>query len=82
VQSSGVAFASLEDGGKLLLRLLADSTINGRQMFLAPRKWAPESGCLDLDLDDFAEGTFLEEVQRDQMRGAPVEEGLFLGGRW
>jgi len=82
VQASGVSFASLEDGGKLLLRLLSDTTINGRQMFLAPREWAPGSGCLDLGLDDFGEGTFLAEVQRDQMRGAPVEEGLFLRGRW
>lgn len=76
-----MAFASSEDGGKLLLRLMADSSINGRQMFLAPRKWAP-SGYLDLELDDFEERTFLAEVQEDQMRGAPVEEGLFLGGRW
>lgn len=81
MQSSGVSFASLEDGGKLLLRLMADSSINGRQMFLAPRKWA-SGGYLDLDLDDFGEGTFLAEVQEDQMKGAPVEEGLFLKGRW
>ena len=50
-------------------------------MFLAPRKWA-SGGYLDLDLDDFGEGTFLAEVQEDQMKGAPVEEGLFLKGRW
>ena len=73
--------ASLEDGGKLLLRLMADSSINGRQMFLAPRKWASD-GYLDLDLDDFEDGTFLADVQEDQMKGAPVEEGLFLKGRW
>jgi hypothetical protein len=60
---------------------MADPGINGRQMFLAPRKWAP-SGYLDLDLDDFADGTFLARVQEDQMKGAPVEEGLFLEGRW
>jgi hypothetical protein len=81
VESAGVSFATLEDGGKLLLRLMADSSINGRQMFLAPRKWAP-SGYLDLELDDFGDATFLAEVQRDQMKGAPVEEGLFLRGRW
>jgi NAD(P)-dependent dehydrogenase (short-subunit alcohol dehydrogenase family) len=81
VESAGVSFATLEDGGKLLLRLMSDSSINGRQMFLAPRKWAP-SGYLDLDLDDFGDGTFLTEVQRDQMKGAPVDEGLFLRGRW
>jgi len=66
----------------VLLRLMADSSINGRQLFLAPRKWAATSGCLDLDLDDFAEGTFFDEVQAEQMWGAPVGEGLFLGGRW
>lgn len=64
------------------MRLMADSSINGRQLFLAPRKWAPRSGYLDLDLDDFEEGTFFAEVQEDQMKGAPVEEGLFLRGRW
>lgn len=50
-------------------------------MFLAPRKWASD-GYLDLDLDDFEDGTFLADVQEDQMKGAPVEEGLFLKGRW
>ena len=64
-----------------MLRLMADTSINGRQMFLSPRKWAP-SGYIDLDLDDFEENSLYAKIQIDQMKGAPVEEGLFLQGRW
>ena len=81
VEKAGVAFATQEDGGRLLLRLMADTSINGRQLFLSPRKWAP-NGYLDLDLDDFEDGSLYEEIQADQMKGAPPEEGLFLRGRW
>ena len=76
-----MAFATQEDGGRLLLRLMADTSINGRQMFLSPRKWAP-NGYLDLDLDDFEDHSLYAEIQTDQMKGAPPEEGLFLQGRW
>jgi hypothetical protein len=81
VEKSGVAFATQEDGGRLLLRLMADSSISGRQMFLSPRKWAA-NGYMDLDLDDFEDSSLYAEIQIDQMKGAPVEEGLFLQGRW
>jgi hypothetical protein len=60
---------------------MADTSINGRQMFLSPRKWAP-SGYVDLDLDDHEDNSLYGEIQTDQMKGAPVEEGLFLQGRW
>lgn len=76
-----MAFASAEDGGKLLLRILGDGRINGRQLFLAPRKWAAE-GYLDFEIDDYEGNELLEEIQRDQLKGAPVEEGLFLPQRW
>jgi hypothetical protein len=76
-----VALATQEDGGRLLLRLMADTSINGRQMFLSPRKWAP-LGYMDLDLDDFEDNSLYAEMQTDQMKGAPAEEGLFLQGRW
>jgi hypothetical protein len=81
VEKSGVAFATQEDGGRLLLRLMADLSINGRQIFLSPRKWAA-NGYMDLDLDDFEDSSLYAEIQTDQMKGAPVEEGLFLQGRW
>lgn len=81
VQNAGVDFATQEDGGRLLLRLVSDAGIQGRHLFLSPRKWAP-SGYMDLDLDDFEDGSLLAEIQADQMKGAPVEDGLFLRGRW
>lgn len=81
VAAAGVEFATAEDGGQLLLRIVSDSRIQGRQVFLAPRKWAA-SGGLDLGIDDFEGDEFLQQVQREQLLGAPVEEGLFLEGRW
>jgi hypothetical protein len=56
VEKAGVAFTTQEDGRKVLLRLMADTSIDGRQMFLAPRKWVP-NGYMDLDLDDFDDGS-------------------------
>ena len=64
----------------MLLRILSDSSINGRMLFLSPRKWAPK-GYLDLDIDDY-QSELLQEIQADQLKGAPVEEGLHLSQRW
>lgn len=80
VTDVGVDFATTEDGGRLLLRILSDRSINGRSLFLSPRKWAP-NGYLDFDIDDYQDD-LLQEIQRDQLKGAPVEEGLHLGKRW
>ncbi|KAK5175619.1 uncharacterized protein LTR77_000758 [Saxophila tyrrhenica] len=77
VKDAGVEFATPEDGGQCLLRILSDPAVNGRTLFLSPRKWA-KNGYLDLDLDEFSqEATFLQEVQADQIKNAPVELGLF-----
>lgn len=81
VGKAGVEFARPEDGGDLLVRILSDTDINGRQLFLAPRKWAAQ-GFLDLGIDDYDGDALLEEVQADQLKGAPVEEGLCLPQRW
>lgn len=81
VEDAGVEFATGEDGGRLLLRLLSDKSINGRHLFLAPRKWAP-NGYLDLDIDDYKGNELMEGIQADQLKGAPVEDGLFLPQRW
>ena len=37
---------------------------------------------MDSDLDDFEDGSLYAEIQTDQMKGAPPEEGLFLKGKW
>ena len=72
--------ATAEDGGRLLLRILSDKTINGRSLFLSPRKWAPQ-GYIDLDIDEYR-SDLLQEIQVDQLKGAPAEAGLFLESRW
>jgi hypothetical protein len=76
VEKSGVQFATVEDAGQCLLRILSDSTVNGRSLFVSARKWAPR-GYLDLDLDDYAGNALLQEIQADQIKSAPVELGLF-----
>ncbi|KFA76910.1 hypothetical protein S40288_06188 [Stachybotrys chartarum IBT 40288] len=77
VRDVGVEFATTEDAGQLALRILGDPSINGRNLFLCPRKWAPK-GYLDLDLEDPPKDSLLAEIQADQIKGAPVELGLFL----
>ena len=75
VSAVGVQFAEAEDAGRCLLRILSDPTVNGHSFFLSARKWAA-SGFIDLDLDDY-KNTLLQEIQEDQMKGAPVSLGLF-----
>lgn len=78
VRQSGVELAEAEDGGRCLLRILSDPSINGRSLFLSPRKWA-KSGFVDLDVDEYTGNELLQEIQVDQIRSAPVEMGLFGG---
>ena len=70
-------FAEAEDAGSALVRILADRDINGRSLFVAARKWSGV-GFVDLDLDDYPGNKLVQEIQVDQMRAAPAEEGLFL----
>lgn len=73
----GVQFAEAKDAGECLLRILSDTEINGRSLFVSPRTWAPR-GYLDLDLDDYPENTLLQEIQKEQVKSAPAEMGLFI----
>ncbi|KAF2168453.1 hypothetical protein M409DRAFT_65432 [Zasmidium cellare ATCC 36951] len=76
VRRSGVDLASAEDGGRCLLRILSDRSINGRSLFLSPKKWA-SSGYIDLDIDEYMGNERLQEIQADQIKSAPIELGLF-----
>lgn len=69
-------FAEAEDAGRALLRIFSDRTINGKSLFVSARKWAP-TGYLDLDVDDYPGNELIQEIQVDQMKAAPVEQGLF-----
>jgi NAD(P)-dependent dehydrogenase (short-subunit alcohol dehydrogenase family) len=77
VEKAGVQLATTEDAGQCLLRILSDTRINGRSLFVSARKWAPR-GYIDLDLDEYAGNELLEEIQADQVKFAPVELGLFI----
>lgn len=76
VEAAGVEFATVEDAGQCLLRLLSDPTANGRSLFLSPRKWAPR-GYLDLDHEDYSGNELIQEIQAQQIIDSPVEAGLF-----
>lgn len=78
VRQAGVELATVEDAGRCLLRILGDEGgVNGHSFFVCARKWAPESGYVDLGLDDY-DGELLREIQRDQLVSAPVEAGLLI----
>ena len=76
VKSLGVEFATLEDAGQCLLRIVSDKSLNGHSLFLSPRKWAPR-GYFDLGLDDY-EDELMNEITADQLKGSRAEEVLFL----
>ncbi|CRG86207.1 hypothetical protein PISL3812_03210 [Talaromyces islandicus] len=77
VTSVGVQFAEASEAGECLLRILSDSTINGRSFFVSGKKWSTR-GYLDLDIDDYQRDPLIESIQKDQVRSAPVEMGLFV----
>ncbi|RAQ57207.1 short chain dehydrogenase/reductase family oxidoreductase [Aspergillus flavus] len=77
VSSLGVVFATVEDAGQCLLRILSDTSINGHSIFVSGRKWAAQ-GYLDLDLEDYAGSALIQEIQEDQMKSAPASLGLFV----
>ncbi|OAP57926.1 hypothetical protein AYL99_08664 [Fonsecaea erecta] len=58
----GVDFATTDDAVTAVFRLITDSSINGRTLGIVPRQMSP-SGYLDLDRDDFEEGTSLHKLQ-------------------
>lgn len=76
VAGVGVEFATTADAGNCLLRILSDTSINGRSLFISPREWAPR-GYIDFDLEDYTDSTILQDIQKDQVKSAPVELGLF-----
>ncbi|KAL4996643.1 putative short chain dehydrogenase/ reductase [Aspergillus recurvatus] len=77
VSNTGVQFATTEDAGECLVRILSDPTVNGHSFFVTARKWAAR-GYMDLDLDDYPSNALLREVQHEQMLSAPVSAGLFV----
>ncbi|KAJ0414747.1 hypothetical protein BJY00DRAFT_305368 [Aspergillus carlsbadensis] len=77
IEGLGIQFATVEDAGECLVRILSDKSINGKPLFVTARKWA-ERGYMDLNLEDYDGIDLLQEIQEEQMRSAPPEAGLFV----
>lgn len=79
VTSAGVQFAELEDAQAALLRLLSDTSINGKSLFVGARRWEParETGYWDLDVDDHHDELH-KQIQEEQMWAVPVSLGAFV----
>ncbi|RDL30985.1 Uncharacterized protein BP5553_09774 [Venustampulla echinocandica] len=62
-QAQGVDFAAGSDAVGAIMRIVTDSSINGRSIAIVPRQLSP-SGYLDMELDDFQEGSPCDKLQR------------------
>lgn len=79
LQEIGIQFATLKDAQRCLKHIVSDQSINGRNLFLSAKKWAPH-GYLDLNLDDYSDNALITKIQADQVKSNPPENGLFPEG--
>jgi len=63
LDQKGIEFALVEDCCQAMLLIGSDATINGRALGVVPRKYAHQ-GYLDLDLDDYKQGSLPLEWQK------------------
>ncbi|EXJ70662.1 uncharacterized protein A1O5_05652 [Cladophialophora psammophila CBS 110553] len=63
LDSSGIEFAEVEDAACCVMRIASDPTINGRVFGILPRSQAAH-GFLDMDVDDYKEGTLLDDLNK------------------
>ena len=73
----GIEFATLQEAGECLLRVLSDASVNGHSFFISGKKWAPR-GYLDLDLEAYPGNSLIQEIQEDQVKANPLSIGLFV----
>lgn len=76
IKKTGVQPATVEDASRCLLHILGNTDVNGRSFFISGHKWS-DKGYIDLNIDDY-ESELIQEIQREQLLGAPVEAGLFI----
>lgn len=63
LEAKGVKFSLKEDCATAMLRLASDKSINGHALAIVPRE-DYEHGVIDADMDDFAEGTYWDKLQK------------------
>jgi NAD(P)-dependent dehydrogenase (short-subunit alcohol dehydrogenase family) len=62
LSGQGVKFATVEDAGQCLMRIVSDPKVNGRAFAIVTRDLAPR-GYVDIDIDDYDPGTLLGTLQ-------------------
>jgi len=66
--NKGIEFATVEDAGQCLMRIVSDTTVNGRAFAIVTRDLAPR-GYLDIDVDDYSPGTLLDNLTKGATGG-------------
>ncbi|KIX07556.1 uncharacterized protein Z518_02209 [Rhinocladiella mackenziei CBS 650.93] len=59
---ANVEYAKVEDAAAAVMRIVSDPGITGRSFAILPRSMTPH-GYVDIDFDDYQEGTFLGDLQ-------------------
>lgn len=64
VEGASAGWATVEDCALALIRIVSDQKVFGRALAIVPRAWkgAPQ-GFMDIDQDDFAEGSWMGDTQ-------------------
>ncbi|OBT85661.1 hypothetical protein VE02_05772 [Pseudogymnoascus sp. 03VT05] len=78
-QSMDLDLAYAQDAVSAVLRVATDPSINGRSLAVVPRQVAP-SGYMDLELDDFDEGTTMDRLQKAVLAISYNKYGHTIGG--
>ncbi|KAJ9606173.1 hypothetical protein H2200_009134 [Cladophialophora chaetospira] len=60
--NQGITFATVEDAGQALMRIVSDPSVNGRAFAIVTRDHAPR-GYVDINFDDYEPGTLLGDLQ-------------------
>lgn len=73
--SQGISFATVEDAGQCLIRIVSDPSVNGRAFAIVTRDHAPR-GYVDIDFDDYGSDTLLGKLQDSTAVGGSHRSAL------
>ncbi|KFZ20388.1 hypothetical protein V502_03204 [Pseudogymnoascus sp. VKM F-4520 (FW-2644)] len=78
-QTMDLDLAKTQDAVRAVLRIAADESINGRSLAIVPRQVSP-SGYMDLNLDDFENGSTVDKLQKAVLSISYNKYGHAVGG--
>ncbi|KIW71883.1 hypothetical protein, variant [Phialophora macrospora] len=73
--SRGISFATVEDAGQCLMRIVSDPSVNGRAFAIVTRDLAPR-GYVDINIDDYEPDTLLGSLQESASGGSNHRSAL------